>query len=181
MRTFRTVLAALGLGGVLLGLGTPAFAFPDAESIFDGLVKQRAPQPAAPSRPASSVRSGTVLNRGAHFESPNGVVTLDFQASDGNLVLREKSARDGLAHVMWGSGSVGRGAQQVAVQADGNLVVYSIDHQVLWSSKSVDRYPVSYYNLMVQDDGNLVLYRADNTVAWKSDTTLGKCLCHRRR
>ena len=84
--------------------------------------------------------------------------------ADGNLQLWNV-ANNG---VVWESGSQG---ETLAMQADGNLVVYDRAGEVVWASGTSGNRDAC---LAVQDDGNLVIYTADQTKALWSTNTAGK-------
>ena len=55
----------------------------------------------------------------------------------------------------------------LALQTDGNLVLYSADYRPIWASNTDGR---DVQRLIVQPDGNLVLYRANGTPVWATNT-----------
>lgn len=92
---------------------------------------------------------------------------------DGNLVLYR--SRDwNPSNALWASGSNGKGEApyHVAVQNDGNLVVYDKWHRPTWASDTWNKGD-GPYNLDMQEDGNLVLYDRNGTPTWASDTWQG--------
>ena len=82
---------------------------------------------------------------------------------DGNLVLYQIVPTK---RSLWHTETYGKGATQVFMQGDGNLVVYTEDSTVLWSS-STNNNPGA--NLSLNDDGNLVIYH-DSQSKWSSKT-----------
>lgn len=58
------------------------------------------------------------------------------------------------------------GYYELSMQADGNLVLYSINHP-LWSSRTAGK-PIT--KAIMQDDGNLVLYDSQGKPYWSSRT-----------
>ena len=56
-------------------------------------------------------------------------IRLVFQTSDGNLVLRNNCG------IVWETDCIGTPGR-VAMQDDGNLVVYDAEYNPLWSSKA---------------------------------------------
>jgi hypothetical protein len=61
---------------------------------------------------------------------------LEMQASDGNLVLR-----DGSQNPLWSSGSVGHPGAYLAVQDDGNVVIY--DGAAVWHTNTANSDPLA--------------------------------------
>ena len=59
------------------------------------------------------------------------------------------------------------GQFRLAMQTDGNLVLYPTNGSYLWQSDT-DGNPGTWLDM--QTDGNLVLYRADGRFIWQSDT-----------
>jgi hypothetical protein len=121
---------------------------------------KRLPQYQTPPAPGSqnvwypSV-AGPVMTRGQEVYSPNGQFLLQFQASDGNLVLSKVST----GQALWASNK--SNGQGLYFQADGNLIISTAAGQMIWTS---DVYKVggSYVvlprlYLELQNDGNLVL------------------------
>jgi hypothetical protein len=82
------------------------------------------------------------------LESPSKNFRLTMQI-DGNLVLYRQSDRKAL----WASNTASP-VKFCLFQSDGNLVLYTTNHQPRWSSNTFGR---NY--LRVQDDGNVVIYR----------------------
>ncbi len=70
--------------------------------------------------------------------------------------------------LLWEAGS--RGGAKLAMERDGNLVVYSDNWTRLWASNT-DGNPGAF--LAVQDDGNVVIYSAEHTPIWATDTAGG--------
>ncbi|AFJ85150.1 protease pro-enzyme activation domain-containing protein [Burkholderia vietnamiensis] len=93
-------------------------------------------------------KGGVALGSGQSFTSGNGANVLVMQG-DGNLVL----LRQGVAQ--WSSGTYGHPGAFAAMQADGNLVVYSSTGVPLWYSDTSGNSGAATY---VQDDGNVVIY-----------------------
>ena len=103
---------------------------------------------------------GEAMALGSHLQSKNGRFRLDFQKSDGNLVLYSGSAP------LWNSGTRGRGAIKVLMQKDGNLVIYDRKNRPLWASGTQGR-PGAFLSL--NDDANLVVYQGGRPL-WNSGT-----------
>ena len=106
----------------------------------------------------------------------NLYVELVYQG-DGNLVEYCKAGpTNAPIHqtVLWASnsnGSSGGSSSRLAMQSDGNLVVYNAsDHPVFASG--TNNHPTDYAAL--QTDGNLVIYNGNGAALWSTRTN-GKC------
>jgi pimeloyl-ACP methyl ester carboxylesterase len=104
---------------------------------------------------------GDVLRPGEWVRSHDGRFDFVYQG-DGNLVLYHQGA------ALWHSGTHGRSAGQVAMQHDGNFVMYDANNVPIWSSDS--SYGHSGAWLIVQDDGNVVIYSEEGTPLWDTGT-----------
>ena len=87
-----------------------------------------------------------------------GHYALHFTAA-GNLELWNSISR----RLLWQSGTNCLKAGKLAMQKDGNLVIYDLYRRPLWSS-GTDGNPAAY--LALQDDGKLVIYSQDNRPLW---------------
>lgn len=92
--------------------------------------------------------------------SANKNYRLQFQ-QDGNLMLLKYDEIE-----LWSSGSYGRGADRLSLQADGNLVVYS-PAGPQWDAGCYNR---GGKHLILQDDGNLVIYTDNAHPVWATNT-----------
>jgi len=94
--------------------------------------------------------------------SCDGRFTLNMQG-DANLVLREG------ATALWSSATAGQPSAEMIMQADGNVVIYSVTGSPLWSTGTSNN-PGA--RLVVQNDGNLVVYGPSpgNTPLWSTGT-----------
>ena len=81
----------------------------------------------------------------------------------GNLELRD-TASDKL---LWDTKTAGSGATKLAMQEDGNLVVYAPADKPLWASDTNANPGAA---LRIQEDGNLVIYSAAGKPLWSSAT-----------
>jgi len=68
---------------------------------------------------------------------------------------------------IWASGTAGKTAQKLVMQPDGNLVLYNQSGSALWSSGTAGK---STSALFVQKDGNLVVYNGSGPT-WSSRTS----------
>ncbi len=98
------------------------------------------------------------LAPGEYLESTNGDYRLYFQASDGNLVLRDTATGSPL----WASNTAGDGATRLTLQGDGNLVLYTDGGDAVWASDTAGS---GADELVLEDDGTLVLYD-DGSPVW---------------
>ncbi|WP_169587467.1 curculin domain-containing protein [Antrihabitans stalactiti] len=114
----------------------------------------------APAAVRDTLRAGEALAPMQALYSPNGRCALAYQ-NDGNLWFY----RDNVA--VWFSGTGHQSPGRVAMQPDGNLVVYNAGNHPVWSART-DGNPGSH--LAVQDDGNVVIYRPGGGAAWASYT-----------
>ncbi len=114
-----------------------------------------------------SITNGQI-EQGQALVSSNGQYAAKMQ-SDGNFVIYNTST--GAAtwssqtqkqdHTGWffGAGSWSDPpGKRVAVQADGNLVIYADNNKARWSSDTYSTSANRAFKLTMQDDGNLVIY-----------------------
>lgn len=93
-----------------------------------------------------------------YIKSADGRYTLTMQR-DGNLVLYSPS------RALWQAGTGGNPLSRLAVQPDGNMVVYDMNQRPLWWTGTNQR-----DKLILQNDGNLVLYNGRNQPLWWTGT-----------
>ena len=99
--------------------------------------------------------AGAGLTAGQSLHSPSWAFQVTVQA-DGNVVVyRGGSAR-------WSTGTYGHPGARLALQSDGNLVVYDTRGVALWNSGTYGSGNAD--QLAMQDDGNLVLYAGSRAV-----------------
>ena len=94
--------------------------------------------------------------------SPSGRFRLQYQG-DGNLVLVDTSTSPWTP--VWASGTNDNNPGAVAMQDDGNFVIYNGDNQPVWASNTNDN-EGAY--LVVSDDGQLIVCASDGTPIWWS-------------
>lgn len=130
----------------------------------------------------TTIPSGTILNQGDSYTSPNGNYTLVMQG-DGNLVLYPKGGG-----ATWAANTAdseqknGDGGQVAVLQSDGNLQVIDAKNNVLWQSNTAatKSEPNAGATLSVQNDGNVVLYRTtayNDLNIWSTNTNNGQLTC----
>lgn len=115
--------------------------------------------------------NGTYLNTLNEGESliENGCNYNLILQTDGNLVVY-KTVYGQSNKVLWASGTEKKGDDYLAIQDDGNLVIYLVDnHKVLWASNS-EKEGEPPYQLCMQSDGNLVYYDANGKAVWATGT-----------
>jgi hypothetical protein len=113
--------------------------------------------------PVASLPSNSYLYPGQSVTSVDGRFSLTYQG-DGNLVLQNVQTLEPL----WWSNTSGTSPGVVAMQGDGNLVVYDASERWVWASNTAGA-PGAF--LVVQGDGNLVIYSDyENSALWASDT-----------
>jgi hypothetical protein len=99
--------------------------------------------------------------------SLNGQYKLIYQ-TDGNLVLYRTSDN----YPLWSSGTAGRPAGRCAMQADGNLVIYTPDNVPIWNTGTWEaKYNGSHLEL--SDSGDLLVLSPGYKVWWHSMTWKG--------
>ncbi|MDE0884179.1 MAG: hypothetical protein OSB70_01460 [Myxococcota bacterium] len=100
-------------------------------------------------------------------ESVAGTSRLLELGADCNLQLF--SLQDGVVGgILWSTHTQNQGINcRVEFQADGNLVLYEGEGQVLWASESSG---TSGAQLHIQGDGNLVVYNGSSQALWQSYT-----------
>jgi hypothetical protein len=107
------------------------------------------------------VPNNAVFSVGAHWRAPSGY-TLVF-TNEGNLELRSPAGSK-----LWESRTAGRGASKLAMQADGNLVIYDRTlEKPLWSTNTNGHHGAF---LALQEDGNVVIYTSDRKPVWATAT-----------
>ena len=114
---------------------------------------------------------GLSLPQGIPMCSPNGAYFLVVQ-DDGNLV--GYTSPDFRPHnAFWSSQSQGKGVApfRLAMQKDGNLVLYDSRDTPTWSTNTHGS-GSGRDRLVIQDDRNIVLYRDGTTARWSSATNV---------
>jgi hypothetical protein len=105
--------------------------------------------------------SSTLIYPMQELRTADGRHRMLFQA-DGNLVLYSSGK------AVWASGTDGKPVSFMALQEDGNLVIYDHSLKPLWASGTDGQ---GRSRLFMQDDGNLVLYNSINQPTWNSGTS----------
>jgi len=115
---------------------------------------------------ADRLLKGEKLNRGSLLTSPNGRYSLVMQ-EDGNLVMYIT----GTPIPVWATGTHGNDSVAwVAMQSDGNFVIYKSDGTPIWATNTSGVNDVAW--IALQDDGNLVIYRGNGNTIWASNTLM---------
>lgn len=110
------------------------------------------------------VTAGNVILPGSVLRSDStGTRTLTMRA-DGVLVQAVSGKQ------VWASKTSGNPGAYAAVQADGNLVVYTAARKALWASATSK---AGAGQLLVQVDGNVVLYGKSDTRVWSTRAVSG--------
>jgi hypothetical protein len=68
---------------------------------------------------------------------------------------------------LWASSTNGKPISKAVMQGDGNLVLYDAQSKPYWASNTPGR---GSSRLVLQDDGNLVIYNSSNHATWASNT-----------
>jgi outer membrane protein assembly factor BamB len=111
----------------------------------------------------AELRAGEKLTVGQGLASPGSPrerFRLDLQ-EDGNLVV----IRTDKGETIWQSGTAGEGAKYLAMQQDGNLVLYAGDGTPLWATDTDGQRGT---RVVIQGDGNLVLRTDEGKSIWQS-------------
>lgn len=108
----------------------------------------------------TTLSSGGLLYPGQKIETADRGFKLILQ-TDGNLVLYSPT------RALWATGTDGKQVAFLAMQGDGNLVLYDSSYRPLWSSRTAGYGPL---RLVTQGDGNLVLYNRFNIPYWNTET-----------
>ncbi len=118
--------------------------------------------PDGASGPGTDRLAADELAAGEYLESTNGDYRCYLQASDGNFVLRETATGD----AQWSSGTAGDGATRLAMQGDGNLVLYTDSGDAVWATNTAGS---DATELRLRDDGTLALVTDDDTAVWTAN------------
>jgi|GEM_PF-2642467 len=103
---------------------------------------------------ANTLLPGNRLNVGDHLDSNSNQFFLIYQP-DGNLVVYDRTVTPNKP--LWSSKTAGDTPGYVSMQWDGNLVIYNVANQHVWSTGTFLPSKKGM-SLVLQDDGNLVLY-----------------------
>jgi hypothetical protein len=69
------------------------------------------------------------------------------------------------------SGGKGKAPYRLAMQTDGNLVIYDSVNSPVWNTNTFNQ-GTGPYSLIMQDDCNLVIYDTTNAALWSSKTSV---------
>lgn len=110
-------------------------------------------------------KNNTLLSKGQQLTSPDGKYFAIMQ-NDGNFVVYYKTPVKNI--VIWAAYTQGNPGAYLALQQDGNLVIYNSSSRWIWQSKTSNR-PFSDYILSLGNDGILRLRRKkDGRQLWSS-------------
>ncbi len=109
----------------------------------------------------AKLSSGQTLTPGQTLRSCNGAHTATF-TTDGNFTFGG-----------WSSNTGGQGGAKLAMQTDGNLVIYTAARKALWSVLSYEggKMGAGQY-LELKDDGTLAVYSTSGSVRWSTAMSL---------
>jgi subtilisin family serine protease len=111
-----------------------------------------------------TITAGSAIYPGDNIKACNDAnYELRFQ-HDGNVVLYRRSDN----RPLWATGTNGRNGAYLAMQPDGNLVLYNTSNYPIWATGTNGRQASKFF---VQNDGNLVLYNPSNQPVWASGTS----------
>ena len=114
---------------------------------------------AVPPGARSAIGPGETLGVNQALYAGNGSFMAVMQG-DGNFVVY------GQGGPIWSTGTFNHPGAFLALQSDGNVVVYSSSHQALWASWSSGWFPPAI--LVLQGDGNFVEYNIFHGAMWAS-------------
>ena len=112
------------------------------------------------------------LNPETMIASQNGAYYAKLQ-EDGNFCIYV-----GTHHMpknaIWNTRTYGKGSApySLAMQSDGNLVLYDSNQEALWNTHTNDK-GTGPYRVVMQNNGDLVLFDSEGTQLWHSDTVVG--------
>lgn len=123
------------------------------------------PAPTVPNDNADTENCG-VLAMGEALAPNEGRWSCDgrfffVHQGDGNVVLY------GDGRALWSTGTAGRATSSLAMQGDGNLVLYATDGRALWNTRTNGQTTAA---LIIRDDGNAVVYGPNWRQLWQSGT-----------
>ncbi len=123
--------------------------------------------------PSSLLSTDPGLEDDGELMSPNGLYSLALK-SKGVLRLNSITKTNGGTQFkqIWSSDDGkgrSKGGHTLKMQPDGNLVIYNIYGQGVWSTGTFGK-GNGPYKVTMQDDGNVVLYDSTNMVLWSTGT-----------
>lgn len=150
-----------GIAGALTGTSTGEGACRTQRTVTplaDGTVRHRI---GSSTRGCGFLFSGFALTPGQSVLSCGGRYALIHQ-TDGNVVLYRLAVlgNTGTGTAIWATNTGGQSTTQLAMQKDGNLVLYGPGGAVRWTTFTYGN-PGAF--LKVQTDSNLVIYKADES------------------
>ena len=160
----------------------PAAGFPPVQANAKATKVSTLPNTA--SNCGTTIPSGTIMNEGDSYTSPNGNYTFIMQ-TDGNLVLYLNGPN---GKATWAANTAdseqknGDGGVKTVLQSNGDLQVIDSKNNVLWSSgTSSSKTELSNGSTVsVQNDGNVVMYQSttyNDASLWSTGTQSGPLTC----
>ena len=110
----------------------------------------------------ADLRAGEQLTVGQSLRSPGDRFRLDLHEDGMLAVIRTDDGKP-----RWATDTAGTGAKYLAMQKDGNLVLYARDGTPLWAAGTDGQ---GGKRLVMQGDGNLVIRANKGYAIWQSDT-----------
>jgi hypothetical protein len=113
----------------------------------------------------TTASTGRTIQGNEALVSPNQRYVASF-VDKGNFQVFDRET----GTVKWSSNTTGEG-NRLAIQQDGNLVIYGADNSVKWQSATGNAATKRGGSLTMQDDGNLALYDKRGDIALFSSAT----------
>ena len=110
----------------------------------------------------SVLQGGQQLTNGQCLISTNGQYQLVLSPNDAIDLLNATGA------LLWTATNAPAQGGVLAMQSDGNLVLYSTTNQALWSSNTTG---LGGTTAILQDDGNFVIYTPAGAPVWSTNTS----------
>lgn len=119
----------------------------------------------------NTLMAGQKLTEGQRLISANKIYYLAMQA-DGNLCIKKVQGDE----FVWCSMEYKGGGSHLALQPDGNLVVYDKDNKSVWNSMTHGYFDSKYttadwkpVRAVIEDNGTFILYSATNKKVWNNN------------
>ncbi len=120
----------------------------------------------------NTLKAGETLGSDGTLISPNGAYMLRMQADDGHLcIYTVVNGRQG--DFVWGSMKYGFSGSRLAMQEDGNLVVYDGSNNPQWATNTMSYFDPKWGEVgykpakaVLTDEGKLKLYNSVGREVW---------------